>query len=129
MVEKYSGDSMKQYKDGRGLNRDGQTQAEAHGMTEEEFKAHLNKERWELDREWLDAAQEQERIDWENWRSRAEQEQERLDALIMHEDEEVGELEKWSEKHFGELAFWRTIAAGLNIALSTIVIAKLFGWI
>ena len=39
------------------------------------------------------------------------------------------ELERWSERHFGELAFWRTIAAGVNIILSTIVIAKLFGWI
>tara|TARA_B100000287_G_scaffold396355_1_gene411933 strand:- start:202 stop:369 length:168 start_codon:yes stop_codon:yes gene_type:complete len=51
------------------------------------------------------------------------------EALIMDEDEDIGELEKWSEKHFGELAFWRTIAAGVNIILSTIVIAKLFGWI
>ena len=38
-------------------------------------------------------------------------------------------LEKWSEKHFGELAFWRTVAAGVNIVLSSIVIAKVFGWI
>jgi hypothetical protein len=38
-------------------------------------------------------------------------------------------LEWWSELHFAELAFWRTIAAALNILLSTIVIAKLFGWI
>tara|TARA_R110002020_G_scaffold216353_4_gene423948 strand:- start:29826 stop:29951 length:126 start_codon:yes stop_codon:yes gene_type:complete len=39
------------------------------------------------------------------------------------------ELEWWSEKHFAELAFWRTMAAAFNILLSTIVIAKLFGWI
>ena len=39
------------------------------------------------------------------------------------------ELEMWSERHFAELAFWRTIASGLNIILSSIVIAKLFGWI
>ena len=51
------------------------------------------------------------------------------EALIMDEDEDIGELEKWSEKHFGELAFWRTIAAGVIIILSTIVISKLFGWI
>ena len=47
------------------------------------------------------------------------------EALIM--DEDVGELEKWSERHFGELAFWRTIGAGVNIMLTIIVIAKLFG--
>ena len=111
------------------VNRDGQTEAEAHGMTEEEFKAHLDKQLWELDRQRLDAAQEQERLDWENWRSGAEQEQERLDALIMHEDEEVGELEKWSERHFGELALWRTVGQGINILLSVIVISKLFEWI
>ena len=39
------------------------------------------------------------------------------------------DLERWSEKHFAELAFWRTVGAGLNIVLSVIVIAKLFGWI
>ena len=39
------------------------------------------------------------------------------------------DLEVWSERHFGELAFYRTVAAGVNILLSTIVIAKLFGWI
>ena len=47
----------------------------------------------------------------------------------MTEDNEVGELEKWSEKHFGELAFWRTVGQAVNIALSVIVISKLFGWI
>jgi len=40
-----------------------------------------------------------------------------------------GMIEKWSAKHFGELALYRTIAAAINIVLSTIVIAKLFGWI
>ena len=44
-------------------------------------------------------------------------------------DPEDGVLEKWSEKHFGELALWRTIGQGINILLSTIVIAKLFEWI
>ncbi len=44
-------------------------------------------------------------------------------------DPDDGILEKWSERHFGELALWRTIGQGINIILSTIVIAKLFGWI
>ena len=44
-------------------------------------------------------------------------------------DPDDGILEKWSERHFGELALWRTIGQGVNIILSTIVIAKLFGWI
>jgi len=35
-------------------------------------------------------------------------------------------LEKWSEKHFGELAFWRTVAAGININLSLLLLAKVF---
>jgi len=39
------------------------------------------------------------------------------------------ELEKWSERHFGELALWRTVGQGINILLSVIVISKLFGWI
>lgn len=47
----------------------------------------------------------------------------------MMNNPEDGELEKWSERHFGELAFWRTVGQGINIILSTIVIAKLFGWI
>ena len=44
-------------------------------------------------------------------------------------DPEDGQLEKWSERHFGTLAFWRTIGQGVNIILSVIVISKLFGWI
>ena len=44
-------------------------------------------------------------------------------------DPEDGMLEKWSERHFGELALWRTIGQGVNIVLSVIVIAKLFDWI
>jgi len=44
-------------------------------------------------------------------------------------DPEDGQLEKWSERHFGILAFWRTIGQGVNIILSVIVISKLFGWI
>ena len=39
------------------------------------------------------------------------------------------DLEKWSGKHFAELAFWRTIAAAVNIILSSVLIAKIFGWI
>jgi hypothetical protein len=39
----------------------------------------------------------------------------------------MSDLEKWSERHFGELAFWRTLAAGVNILLSLVVIAKVFG--
>jgi hypothetical protein len=38
----------------------------------------------------------------------------------------MSDLEKWSEKHFGELAFWRTIAAGVNITLSLLLVAKVF---
>jgi hypothetical protein len=44
-------------------------------------------------------------------------------------DPEDGQLEKWSERHFGALAFWRTIGQGVNIILSVIVISKLFRWI
>ena len=44
-------------------------------------------------------------------------------------DPDDGVLEKWSGKHFGELALWRTIGQGVNIILSIIVIAKLFDWI
>lgn len=39
------------------------------------------------------------------------------------------DLEMWSERHFAELAFWRTLASGVNILLSVVVIAKLFGWL
>ena len=39
------------------------------------------------------------------------------------------EVEKWSQKHFGELALYRTIAATVNTVLSVLVLAKLFGWI
>ena len=39
------------------------------------------------------------------------------------------ELEHWSQKHFAELAFWRTIAAGVNIILSSLIALKIFGWI
>ena len=44
-------------------------------------------------------------------------------------DPDDGMIERWSERHFGELALWRTIGQGINIVLSVIVIAKLFGWI
>ena len=39
------------------------------------------------------------------------------------------ELDKWAEKHVGSLALTRTIVGFLNVALSVIVVAKLFGWI
>lgn len=39
------------------------------------------------------------------------------------------EIDKWSEKHVGSLALTRTIVGFLNVALSIIVVAKLFGWI
>jgi hypothetical protein len=40
-----------------------------------------------------------------------------------------GEIDKWSEKHVGSLALTRTVVGFLNVALSVIVVAKLFGWI
>ena len=39
------------------------------------------------------------------------------------------DIDKWSEKHVGSLALTRTIVGLLNVALSVIVVAKLFGWI
>ena len=39
------------------------------------------------------------------------------------------EVEKWSQRHFGELALYRTIAATVNCILSVLVLAKLFGWL
>tara|TARA_B100001123_G_C14367556_1_gene653509 strand:- start:202 stop:378 length:177 start_codon:yes stop_codon:yes gene_type:complete len=39
------------------------------------------------------------------------------------------EIDKWSEKHVGSLALTRTITGFINVVLSIIVIAKLFGWI
>ena len=38
-------------------------------------------------------------------------------------------IDKWSEKHVGSLALTRTVVGFLNVALSVIVVAKLFGWI
>ena len=38
-------------------------------------------------------------------------------------------IDKWSEKHVGSLALTRTIVGFINVALSVIVVAKLFGWI
>ena len=100
------------------ISQERPSEREELGMTEEEYNDFLVEIQMEQEREWYTAKQEHEA-----------REQRRVEALIMEENEEVGELEKWSEKHFGELAFWRTIAAGVNIVLSTIVIAKLFGWI
>ena len=39
------------------------------------------------------------------------------------------EVEKWSQRHFGELALYRTIAATVNCILSVLVLAKLFEWL
>ena len=39
------------------------------------------------------------------------------------------DIDKWSEKHVGSLALTRTIVGFLNVALSLVVVAKLFGWI
>ena len=39
------------------------------------------------------------------------------------------EVERWSQRHFGELALYRTIAATVNAILSMLVLAKLFRWI
>lgn len=39
------------------------------------------------------------------------------------------DIDKWSEKHVGSLALTRTIVGFVNVALSLIVVAKLFGWI
>ena len=55
--------------------------------------------------------------------------QHRLRGCARMNDPKDGVLEKWSERHFGELALWRTVGQGVNIILSIIVIAKLFGWI
>ena len=38
------------------------------------------------------------------------------------------DLEHWSKKHLAELAFWRTIAAVVNIILSSLIALKIFGW-
>jgi len=38
-------------------------------------------------------------------------------------------IDRWSEKHVGSLALTRTIVGFVNVALSVIVVAKLFGWI
>ena len=39
------------------------------------------------------------------------------------------EVERWSQKHFGELALYRTIATKINMIISSLVLAKLFGWL
>lgn len=39
------------------------------------------------------------------------------------------DIDKWSEKHVGSLALTRTIVGFVNVILSVIVVAKLFGWI
>ncbi len=39
------------------------------------------------------------------------------------------EVEEWSQSHFGELALYRTIAATINMIISSLVLAKLFGWL
>jgi hypothetical protein len=51
----------------------------------------------------------------------------------MMNNPEDGELERWSERHFGELAFWRTVGQAINILLTSInifiVVALFKGWI
>jgi len=37
------------------------------------------------------------------------------------------DIDKWSEKHVGSLALTRTIVGFLNVALSLIVVLKIFG--
>tara|TARA_R100000005_G_scaffold32689_1_gene14912 strand:- start:241 stop:372 length:132 start_codon:yes stop_codon:yes gene_type:complete len=37
------------------------------------------------------------------------------------------ELEYWSQDHFARMALFRTIAAGVNILLSLVLIAKIWG--
>lgn len=39
------------------------------------------------------------------------------------------DVERWSQAHFGELALYRTIATTINMVISSLVLAKLFGWI
>jgi len=39
------------------------------------------------------------------------------------------DIDKWSEIHVGSLALTRTIVGFVNVILSVIVVAKLFGWI
>tara|TARA_B100001245_G_scaffold231288_1_gene211929 strand:+ start:135 stop:266 length:132 start_codon:yes stop_codon:yes gene_type:complete len=39
------------------------------------------------------------------------------------------EIDKWSEQHVGSLALTRTIVGFINVALSVVVVAKLFRWI
>ncbi len=39
------------------------------------------------------------------------------------------EVERWSQMHFGELALYRTIATTINMIISSLVLAKLFGWL
>ena len=36
------------------------------------------------------------------------------------------EIDKWSEKHVGSLALTRTLVGFLNVALSTLVVFKIF---
>jgi len=37
------------------------------------------------------------------------------------------DIDKWSEKHVGSLALTRTLVGFLNVALSTLVVFKIFG--
>ena len=37
------------------------------------------------------------------------------------------DIDQWSEKHVGSLALTRTIVGFLNVALSLIVVLKIFG--
>ena len=37
------------------------------------------------------------------------------------------DIEHWGQDHFATMALFRTVAAGVNITLSLIVIVKIFG--
>ena len=39
------------------------------------------------------------------------------------------DIDTWSEMHVGSLALTRTIVGFVNVILSIVVVAKLFGWI
>jgi len=52
---------------------------------------------------------------------------ERMKKQLKHGTLLNGDIDKWSEKHVGSLALTRTIVGFLNVALTTIVVFKLFG--
>lgn len=56
-----------------------------------------------------------------NWETKTQ------DALVIEMNGK--DIDKWSEMHVGSLALTRTIVGFVNVILSVIVVAKLFGWI